>query len=135
MKRSIMTFILALLSAGVTRAGQLKVIEIVSFDYPAFARNASLEGQLGLRLKVDNKGTVLAVEIVTGEKMMFSPPAMRAIESWRFEGCTTAAPCETMLHVKMKLVGPPTHSACTKFVFQYPNTVVLTAAPALASID
>lgn len=54
-------------------------------DYPSVARAAGIEGEVVLRVRVDDAGRVVEIELVsTDSGDLFTEAAQRAVREWRF---------------------------------------------------
>jgi TonB family protein len=62
----------------------VRVLRVVSLEYPVAARHARIQGEVQIELKIDGNGKVESAAVVSG------PPALRReaeenIKKWRFE--------------------------------------------------
>ncbi|NVJ51055.1 MAG: TonB family protein [Gammaproteobacteria bacterium] len=69
-----------------TLADSFAMVSRVEPIYPVDARIKGLEGEVTLRLEVDNAGKVIAVEVLKATpKGVFERSAMRAVYQWNFK--------------------------------------------------
>jgi len=59
------------------------LVHRVEPEYPEPARNASIEGDVAMRVIVDSQGAVRQVSIESGDDLL-SPAAVEAVRQWRF---------------------------------------------------
>ena len=59
------------------------LVRRVEPEYPEAARNASVEGEVAMRVIVDAEGTVRQVSVESGDELL-SPAAVEAVRQWRF---------------------------------------------------
>ncbi|MDP6528986.1 MAG: energy transducer TonB [Gemmatimonadota bacterium] len=61
-----------------------KVKKRVIPEYPDLARRAGIEGEVLLKVTIDERGKVMHVTVVRSDAEIFNDAAIRAVKKWRF---------------------------------------------------
>ena len=140
MKKSAIRWFFLLLALAATAAGtalgqqdqaiedkDVKVVQFQDLKYPLLARSAGIEGAVVLRLKLDRKGNVIDVAVLSGNPLLAHTSAQSA-KDWRFESNNQNA---VILVYKFRLEGLcPPHVESSQLLFYPPNFVAVTSCQA-----
>lgn len=80
--------VLPLRAAEAAKGGEItlpKIVEKTDAEYPAELRKEKLEGEVVLRILVDETGRVASAEVDESPHRAFSESAREAVRTWRFE--------------------------------------------------
>jgi TonB family protein len=107
---------------------------VVGMEYPPLGTQARIQGTVKLECEIDHEGSVARTRIISGPNLL-AEAARDNVAKWRFEkrdkkiasGALKAA--LTYIFVLRGTAARPT----SEFVFEYPNSVILTAEEQLVS--
>jgi TonB family protein len=104
---------------------------ITSLKYPALGLQAQIQGEVHLRVKVNARGAVAGVRVVSGAPVL-AKAAQENIQLWKFTpscGKQQAMEGEVDFTYIFKLKAGPVATPVTDFVYEHPRKVTVTSHP------
>ena len=114
-------------------------IRIVGMKYPGLAMAVGIRGDLKINCIISSDGKVVSAEIAEaksrpffedrtrGVRDLLGKPAQENVLQWIFPSSTSQSQRSVTLLFKFDLIGKADPSKGTKFVFDSPDTVTITA--------
>lgn len=107
---------------------------VVGMEYPPLGTQARIQGTVKLECEIDHKGSVINTRVLSGSNLL-AEAAKQNVGRWKFDKRNRkATPNSSKALVTYRFVLKGTAARPkSEFVFEYPNSVILTAEEQLVS--
>lgn len=131
MKSQVLLIIALLFPLQTLYGADLFAVDVKSLDYPVLGLQAQISGMVHLHAKIDSKGAVVDVSVVSGNEVLASA-AVRNLKTWKFLSPLRGAdenvlPQTVEFHYLFKLQGETSSCPKTDFLYEHPNRVTVTS--------